>query len=95
MNPNISIVWREEPDQYILTLNADAYARRVGIEFEHIDVILSDNYFDLIPHSDKTIYLKKEDIYNQGIWRNETIPWIGLDELQKQLKLYSNYHSIH
>lgn len=95
MKPNISIVWREEPNQYILTLNADVYTRRVGIEFEHIDVILSDNYFDLIPHMDKVIYLKKEDIYSHGIWNDEPIPWIGIEELQNQLKLYSNYNIIY
>ena len=65
-----------------VTLSAKAYARRVGIEFADTDVILSDNYFDLLPQEPKTVTIVKSNLPKQ----------VTMDKLKNELELMSCYH---
>lgn len=84
LNPHISVEWKETADVYEMTVTADAFARRVGIEFEEIDAILSDNYFDLEPEISRVIAIQKKDLA-----QNYTE-----EDFRKQLKIISNYDII-
>ena len=80
--PEITAHWNETEDLYELTLSAKAYARRVGIEFADTDVILSDNYFDLLPQEPKTVTIVKSNLPEQ----------VTMDKLKNELELMSCYH---
>ncbi len=81
-NPEIIANWSENKAAYELTLSAKEYARRVCIEFANVDVVLSDNCFDLLPGVAKTVTIAKS-VLPDGV---------GLKVLQKELELMSCYH---
>ena len=81
-NPMITAHWEETQDSYTLTLSAKAFARRVGIEFEKVDVILTDNYFDLLPEEPKTLIIPKASLPDG----------ISFSTLENELTLMSCYH---
>ena len=78
--------WEEEKrklteKQFKITVNAQQFARRVGIEFTDTDVILSDNYFDLLPGESKTVWV--EEIRSEKEVNQKT--------LSEEIYLTSNY----
>ena len=78
--------WEEEKrklteKQFKITVNAQQFARRVGIEFTDTDVILSDNYFDLLPGESKTVW--GEEIRSEKEVNQKT--------LSEEIYLTSNY----
>lgn len=81
-NPEITASWCEKEDTYELTLSAKEYARRVCVEFENVDAVLSDNCFDLLPGVTKTVTVAKESLEAD----------INLEVLKKELEIMSCYH---
>ena len=64
-----------------IVVSASQFARRVGIEFEDLDVILSDNYFDLLPGEVKTIWVQEVRSHQSASGRR----------LAESIRLTSNY----
>lgn len=81
-NPEIAVKWEESENTYEITLKAKEYARRVGIDFTNIDVVLSDNYFDLLPDKEKKVIIEKKELTAD----------ISLETLERELILMSCYH---
>lgn len=79
-DPKIQMSVGEKDDMKCLTIRSEAFARRVAIDFKDMDVILSDNYFDLQPGQEKTVVI-------EGI-RSGGCP--SVEELQNSIQLYSN-----
>lgn len=79
-DPELVVSAVQKGDVQCLTVRAQAFARRVAIDFTDSDVILSDNYFDLQPGEEKTVIV--EEI------RNGAFP--GTENLQKSIRVYSN-----
>lgn len=77
---NITTKVEEINDSYVITLQADAFANFVELDFEEADGIFNDNYFALTGEPKKVI-LKKEDITN-GTFENA-------EEAAAQLKVRS------
>ena len=67
--------------QFRIIVKAQQFARRVGIEFMDTDVILSDNYFDLLPGESKTVWV--EEIRSEKEVNQKT--------LSEEIVLTSNY----
>lgn len=67
--------------QFRITVKAQQFARRVAIEFTDADVILSDNYFDLLPGESKTVWV--EEIRSEKEVNQKT--------LSEEIVLTSNY----
>ena len=67
--------------QFRIIVKAQQFARRVGIEFTDTDVILSDNYFDLLPGESKTVWV--EEIRSEKEVNQKT--------LSEEIVLTSNY----
>jgi len=65
----------EKDGKYTITISSDVYARAVGIQFETVDVVLSNNYFDVLPGQSVTVEIE-EVISSQPI---------TIDELKKQI----------
>jgi len=59
---------------YLLTLSSYKLAKNIYVDFENTDVMISDNFFDLLPAEQKTIELKSV---------------LTIEELNKKLKLKS------
>ncbi len=66
---NITTKVEEINDNYVITLQTDAFVNFVELDFEEEDGIFSDNYFALTGKS-REVILKKEDITN-GTFANE------------------------
>ena len=48
---------------------SDSFASKVGIEFQNLDIILEDNYFDIVPEREKVI--KVEGDYDIELLKRE------------------------
>ena len=81
-NPEINADWCENDTSYEITLTTKEFARRVGVEFTNVDVVLSDNYFDLIPGVAKTITIAKNELSDD----------INLNVLKNELAIMSCYN---
>ena len=68
-------------ERIAITVKAQQFARRVGIEFTDADVILSDNYLDLLPGESRTVWV--EEIRSGGTMDAKT--------LAAEIYLRSNY----
>lgn len=80
-DPKITVTAGEENGRPVLKLHAEAFARRICLDFGEADVILEDNFFDLQPGQHKTIEI--EEIRSpQGA---------SVKELMEELKVYSNF----
>lgn len=58
----IGIEVRETADDYVLTLEADAFAAYVELEVADADARFSDNCFDLVPGDRKEVRLRKSSL---------------------------------
>lgn len=83
VDPEIEALIKEDDDKFILEVEAKAYAKYVEIDFEELDLVLSDNYFDLSANQTKVLEIKKEDIYQD----------ISLKDLKEQLRVRSLWES--
>lgn len=81
-NPEISALWQESESAYALTLTAKELAKRVTVDFEHTDVVFSDNCIDLLPEVPKTLIIRKDALPKH----------ITLDTLKQELTIMSCYH---
>lgn len=79
-DPKLQVIVSEKDGTKYLTVRAQAFARRVAVDFQDIDVILSDNYFDLQPGEEKAIRI--EEVRSGG---SPTV-----EELQESIQVYSN-----
>lgn len=77
---NITTKVEEINDNYVITLETDAFANFVELEFEEADGIFSDNYFALTGETKKVV-LSKEDIMNGA--------FASAEEMRAQLKIRS------
>lgn len=60
LNPNISVSVKKENGVAQISLKASAFAKNVEVSFKNHDIILSDNYFDLISDTPYTISAKTD-----------------------------------
>ena len=74
--PNVVADIRDIEGGVEITLTAESYARYVEVDFEEVDVVLSDNYVDIVSAEPVKLVAKTE---------------FAADELRKQLKLQSVY----
>ena len=81
LNPELEAVIVEEAGIFKIRVSASHFARRVCVEFEGLDMLLSDNFFDVEPSVSKWIII--EEFRTEGQYTVEL--------LQKRLKLMSNY----
>lgn len=56
--PDIKAVVAPSADGYDVTLTTDVFARGVFLSIKGIDNFFSDNYFDMLPHSSRTIHVR-------------------------------------
>lgn len=80
-DPKITVTAGEENGRPVLKLHAEAFARRICLDFGEADVILEDNFFDLQPGQHKTI----------GIEEIRSPQGASVKELMEELKGYSNF----
>ena len=74
--PNISVSATKQGDKVAFSVSSDCYARGVEIDFENIDLVLSDNYFDIVDGEPITV---------------TAVTDVSTDVLLKELKLKSTY----
>lgn len=60
---NPTIDYKVDFDHQSITLSTDTYAPSVEIDFDHLEAVLTDNYFDLVPGQDVTVKVLE--------WRSE------------------------
>lgn len=75
IDPAIETTMTEEKDRFVITVDSKAFARFVELDLGVLDVIFSNNYFDLSAGERKTISLRKDDLNKPA----------SLEELQSQL----------
>jgi hypothetical protein len=51
----------EQAEGYLLRVQADCFVRCLGITTLRGDAIFSDNYFDLSPGQERTVFARRED----------------------------------
>lgn len=56
--PDIKAAVAPSADGYDVTLTTDVFARGVFLSIKGIDNFFSDNYFDMLPHSSRTIHVR-------------------------------------
>jgi len=74
VNPKIESSVAKNADGYTITLKTPVLARSVYVSFGNFDVVLSDNYFDLLPNEAVSIAVKTS---------------AALDQIQSALKIVS------
>ena len=62
LDPKLTFDTCETEDRFIIILKAQAFAKYVNVELEGIDVVFSDNYFDLSAGAEKEIWVKKPEM---------------------------------
>ena len=72
--PNITVDITPNGDGYDLTLSTDIFARAVFLSLDGIDNFFSDNYFNILPNSTKSIHVSTP---------------LSTDDFKRQLKLIS------
>ena len=72
--PNIAVDITPNGDGYDLTLSTDIFARAVFLSLDGIDNFFSDNYFNILPNSTKSIHVSTP---------------LSTDDFKRQLKLIS------
>lgn len=80
-DPALTACLRENDGKVEIAVSAAAFARRVALEFGELDVLLSDNYFDLQPGETKTVQIVE---VREGAGASA-------ESLREQLRVYSNY----
>ena len=73
--------WRKKDGKIQITVTAQEFARRVGLEFKEDDVIFSDNFFNLLPGESRVITV--EEVRSAGTVDAKTV--------EEDLIVWSNY----
>ena len=81
LNPGIKAAIDEIGDQFIITLESQAYAKSVELDLRKADCRFSDNYFDLSAGYVKRVVIDKSSLSDE----------LNLDEVRNQLKVRSLY----
>jgi beta-mannosidase len=68
---------KKNKDGLAIVLKADNFAKTVGIQFERDDLVLSDNYFDILPGETRTVIV--EEIVGDKL--------LTIEDLQTQIKI--------
>ena len=58
---NIEMSIEKDMDQYTILLTSEVYAKSVAINMSEVDVVLSDNYFDMLPDREYKISINKDE----------------------------------
>lgn len=74
--PNISVSATKQGNKVAFSVSSDCYARGVELDFENIDIVLSDNYFDIVDREPVTVTAETD---------------VNTETLLKELKLKSTY----
>jgi beta-mannosidase len=76
--PKITVRVEEQENCFAIAVKSDVFAKYVEISMESIDCVFSDNYFDLLPGEEYTVYLDKAEY-----------PDISLGNLRSKLRVRS------
>lgn len=74
--PDISVNIKDYDDGVLIEVSSDTFAKGVCIDFENTDLVLSDNFFDLISEEKYTVYGKTSK---------------SADELMNEIKIMTVY----
>lgn len=77
IKPEITYDIKETADAFQIILHANAFAKYVEVDFDVIDAIANDNYFDLSPNKEKIITIKKEDI-SQSVGQSQFVSYLKI-----------------
>ncbi len=80
-DPAIAVAVSESPELFLITLDAQAYARGVSLRLREADAIFSDNFFDLSPGEPRCIAVEKADLSQL----------LTVEQLREQLEVLSVY----
>ena len=69
----------DTPELFLITLDAQAYARGVSLRLREADAIFSDNFFDLTPGKPRRVAVDKADLSQP----------LTVEQLREQLKILS------
>ena len=61
IKPEISYELYKDDTSVFIKINSNVFASKVGIEFKTFDIILEDNYFDLLPNTERVIKLETDE----------------------------------
>ncbi|MBE3102009.1 MAG: glycoside hydrolase family 2 protein, partial [Firmicutes bacterium] len=81
LNPKIKAAVNEIKDQFIITLESQAFAKSIELDLRKADCKFSDNYFDLSAGYIKRAAIDKSSLSDE----------LNLDEVRNQLKVRSLY----
>jgi beta-mannosidase len=56
--PNVHYTIRREKDKTVVMLSSDKLAKNICIDFDDLDIKLTDNYFDLLPGESRAVTLE-------------------------------------
>lgn len=65
VEPALKVTAEEDEDNISLKITSEAFAKYVMIDFNDLDIILEDNYFDLSPGIIKSVRINKKDLGRQ------------------------------
>lgn len=77
--PKLKAEIEEENDKFIISVASESFAKNVELDFESLDGVFSDNYFDLTPGCRKTVEIRKADLSKP----------VCLEDIKKELTLRS------
>ena len=77
LKPNISVSVKKKNDIAYISVMASAFAKNVEVSFKNHDIVISDNYFDLISDTPYTVLAKTD---------------LAETELLEEISLMSVYH---
>jgi beta-mannosidase len=60
-DPHPEVTVEEQEDGFLLRVRTDCFTRCLGITTVQGDAIFSDNYFDLSPGQERTVFARRED----------------------------------
>ena len=60
--PKLKAKIAEAQDKFIISVTTDSFAKDIELDFNSLDGIFSDNYFDLSPKNTKTVEIRKTDL---------------------------------
>ncbi len=69
--PNVTATISGTGTDYTVTVSSDAYVRSLELDFEGIDAIFEDNYFDITERTPRRIHLTTSSVTNVDALRRE------------------------
>lgn len=84
-DPRLQMEWQEYDEEFIVTLQSQAFAKYIELDMKDIDCRFSDNFFDLSAGDVKSVKIKKSSLSAS----------LSFDQLRDQLTVRSLYDSFH